>query len=85
MATAGMPSSLAYAHKSFRRVTPSSSEYSVCTCRWTKLPASRQVVGMGPAPSLAALMASNPGISASAIEAYLPTVSCAAKTSSARR
>ena len=64
MATAGMPSSLAYLHMSFRRVAPSSMEYSVWTCRCTKEPlASRQAVGSGPWPSEAALISSNWGMS----------------------
>ena len=67
MATAGMPSSLARVHSSLIRVAPSSREYSVCTCRCTKVPASRHEVGMGPLPSLAALICSNAGMSCSAM------------------
>src|SRR5215471_21113688 len=36
MAIAGMPDFSHSANRSFSRAAPSSIEYSVCTCRWTK-------------------------------------------------
>src|SRR5436190_1663952 len=36
-AMAGMPNSAAFAHSSSTREAPSSKEYSLCVCRWTKL------------------------------------------------
>src|SRR3954447_3207583 len=47
---ASMPSSAVLANISPSRAAPSSMEYSVCTCRWTK-PSEGVVIGEVPAPS----------------------------------